>query len=391
MKKILLFFAVLCALFFNSELTQLFGITQKMTASSLLMIFFCIIYFDKKAINTGETYSYVKPLFVCGLFLTLFCVSKGYKLNYPINVFLLPSLYFVVLKKEMDDKIRNVLLLCIIIFFVSNCCLAFWEKIHEVNYFYELTDFEQKNISWAFRSSALLGHALINTIVIAPMSIFILTTKSISFRFRFIFFAMGLVAMFCFNSRSGILITIVCGAPLLYKELIRLSGAKRSIYILIVACLMAYLIEKVLNTDFGGRLMIYSSEGFLTDESSAARFDVIDFYRYMDWRDVVFGNPEKVEVISKILDMASLENGVVMILLSYGFFMGTFIVYSLWKFYYNLIRNNYKSLEAWLILVSFWGIGLTNPHLAFPLCWTYFFFCSITFGNKDGIDDAIVK
>lgn len=129
-----------------------------------------------------------------------------------------------------------------------------------------------------------------------------------------------------------------------------------------------------MNSDIGGRLVnLSSNQGFLNDSSSLARLEILDFVNYISLEDFLYGNPDGYERILVVMNLVGVENGFVTIVLYFGIIGGVLLFVFMNKFYWDNMKK-LGMLERSCIFICYWGIGFTNPHIAFALAWYYFFF-----------------
>lgn len=377
MRYIFFFLAMIFAVFGNTYISDYIGYTMRTTVAFTLLILYCLYKFTKReyAYQTDKTY---KHLIIVGLIIVIvhFLLGHDY-FQAMLTMVFIPCLFYIFFIR-LNKKERSIFRLALIILFLVNCSIAIWEH-HNQTYFiqHEISKIDLLE-SWSFRARALLGHPLANALIMSPMILYILISD-LNIKIKLVLFAIGEYALLCFNTRSGLLATTICALPLLYKEIKRQNKSVRKYYYITISIIGLLSLIYVPNNDIGGRLVnISSSEGFLSDGSSLARLEILDFADYISTDELMFGSPESYDKLLIAMNLMGVENGLVTLILTYGIFLGIALAFCLIMFYWKRMAHLGK-VERLCIMACYVGIGLTNPHIAYSLAWYYFLFDFIAF------------
>lgn len=372
LRYIYFFIAMIFAVFGNTYISDYIGYTMRTTVAFTLLLIYCIFKLSKGEYSHKLDKSYWLFLWT-GILLYLFHVILGHDyFQSMLTMVYLPCIFYIFFLK-FNTKERKIIQVSLLIFFVTNCIMAIWEHYH-VTYFipYEIPKIDLEE-SWTFRARAMLGHPLANALIMSTMIVYILASD-LDFKIKMFFFLLGEYALLCFNTRSGILVTTCCSLPIIIKNIKHKRKSTRKYYYFIIVGFLVYATSYVLNSEIGGRLVNLSSDqGFLNDSSSLARLEILDFVNYISLQDFLYGNPNGYERILVVMNLMGVENGFVTIVLYYGVIGGVLLFVFMNKFYWNNMKKLGK-LERCCIFICYWGIGFTNPHIAYSLAWYYFFF-----------------
>ena len=360
------------AVFGNSYISDYIGYTMRTTVAFTLLLIYCIFKLSKGEYSHKLDKSYYLFLWT-GILIYLFHVILGHDyFQSMLTMVYLPCIFYVFFLK-FNTKEKKIVQVSLLIFFVTNCIMAIWEH-YQVSYFipHEISKIDLEE-SWTFRARAMLGHPLANALIMSTMIVYILASD-LDFKIKMLFFLLGEYALLCFNTRSGILVTTCCSCPIIFKNIKLQKKSSRKYYFLIIFSFFVYATYYVLNSEIGGRLVnLSSNQGFLNDSSSLARLEILDFVNYISLEDFLYGNPDGYERILVVMNLMGVENGFVTIVLYYGIFGGVLLFVFMNKFYWNSMKK-LGMLERSCIFLCYWGIGFTNPHIAYSLAWYYFFF-----------------
>lgn len=360
------------AVFGNSYISDYIGYTMRTTVAFTLLLIYCIFKLSKGEYSHKLDKSYYLFLWT-GILIYLFhVILKHDYFQSMLTMVYLPCIFYVFFLK-FNNKEKKIVQVSLLIFFITNCIMAIWEHYH-VAYFipHEISRMDLAE-SWTFRARAMLGHPLANALIMSTMIVYILASD-LDFKIKMLLFLLGEYALLCFNARSGILCTTCCSLPIIFKNIKLQKKSTRKYYFLIIFSFFVYATYYVLNSDIGGRLVnLSSNQGFLNDSSSLARLEILDFVNYISLQDFLYGNPDGYERILVVMNLMGVENGFVTIVLYYGIIGGVLLFVFMNKFYWNNMKK-LGMLERSCIFICYWGIGFTNPHIAYSLAWYYFFF-----------------
>ena len=366
------FVAMIFAVFGNSYISDYIGYTMRTTVAFTLLCIYCIYKYNK-----GE---YVKKIdgtfwyfLTIGITIVVFHFLLGHDYFQAMLCMIFLPCFFSLFFDRLTYQELRIIRLTVIIFYISNCSMAIWEHYaHDYFIPHTVASIDELEI-WSFRARAMLGHPLANVLIMSPMIVYIMSSD-MKFYFRLLLLMFGVYALLCFNTRSGILTTMACCIPIIYMEIKKKKTTAKWLYTIIIFVSAVLATNYVLNNEIGGRLINLSkSEGFLTDGNSIVRIQILRFYEYIKIDDLLLGSPENSEHIMTSMGMMGIENGAIFIILYYGLLCGLPLIWILFLFYYKRM-GVLSNIQRWAILLCYWGIGMTNPHIAFYLSWYYFFF-----------------
>lgn len=376
MKKIFLFFSILAALLLNSNLANVFDWGEnRLTAALLLLTLFLAWELITRNIKFTRECLPEVLLLILGILLFIFGHLDNVNLFKKVYFFILVPYVTSIYLNTQNDKYKKTLQWCIFVALAIEIGMAVYERItlepllaDEEQYHFMNKDEDE----WSFRASALYGHPLASAMILCVINAFVLYSD-FSKRFKLIFLFVILVALFCFNERGNILITLLVAIVYFFRTLISIKPfVLRVSYMVAIFLAVLYSYNILESTDFGGRLF-HGDE--VVDESALYRLEAFSAFDELDKETLYWGfRNEKVE----LGNLSYAENGFINILLEYGLIFGIPILLLL--FYYILRRLRiYKITGAFIIMAVFLGIGMTNPHLANPLQWMYFIVCYYAF------------
>lgn len=244
-----------------------------------------------------------------------------------------------------------------VLFFVVECGLSIYEKL-TMNHYYKydsIDDFMATTASMddaaTFRSYALMLHPLFNANTVSVCLAFILCSKHIKNIYKFSFVALGLLALWGFNSRGAMIIWSII---LFYR--IALYKAKISYVITILIVLyfaLPTLIEWILFSGILGRL----AEFDFSDSSTLTRFEAYDAFFSAKWNfyDIIAGGREICYSGTQI----TLENGFLLDLGYWGLIVGSVKILGELLITYKAI-NKYSAKDKMLFMLAIWGVAFMN-------------------------------
>ncbi len=377
MRYIFFFLAMILAVFGNTYISDYIGYSMRTTVAFTLLILYCLYKFTKGE-YTNKTDNTYKHIIIVGVLIIIVHLLLGNNyIQSMLTMVFIPCLFYIFFIR-LNKKEKSIFRLALIILFLVNCSIAIWEH-HNQTFFikHEISKIDLLE-SWSFRARALLGHPLANALIMSPMILYILISD-LNIKIKLVLFAIGEYALLCFNTRSGLLATTICAIPLLYKEIKKQNRTVRKYYYITILLIGVLSITYIINNNIGGRLVnISSNEGFLSDGSSLARLEILDFVDYISTDELIFGSPESYDKLLIAMNLMGVENGLVTLILTYGIFLGLSLAFCLILFYWK--RMAYLgNTERICIMACYIGIGLTNPHIAYSLAWYYFLFDFIAF------------
>lgn len=266
-----------------------------------------------------------------------------------------------------DTNQKKIMRDIVILMFILVSFLAIYERIALVHFFplelaYEYASFEiDEDRLDLFRSSSLLGHPLSNALVITTVMSFILVSN-FKDHTKYILFAIGFVALLCFNARAAIafsvLALIMYECYNIYKR--RVSRGK-IILLSVLACGVIVAIPILIENGLGGRLFDDSSK---SENSILARIVVWELLGKLDISTIFFGlKGNLTDLAESVLGNVHVENWFILMAIKIGgIFSLIFIVLMILLLKKNLIGVNrfrkYFTLGITFLLAS------TNNSLA---------------------------
>lgn len=269
--------------------------------------------------------------------------------------------------KEKDFKFLKPAFYILILFFICNCFLSFYEKI-TMSYVFEISQKDEILQQQAggmlflygdegFRSFALIGHPLDNGNIMAFMTFIIFLTSCLNKYYKTILLLMGIASLFCFNARAALMISALLFVIItisLFRE------QKKNFYL--ASLLVVFAVFIVANFDvIGGRFIT----GSLNDDSAMVRFYSIKEFMSLTTTEFFWGG-HKPEFG---------ENGYLMTIEMYGIFVGLLkIVFEIF-FSYKAIGRSTGKIDKWVILLSLIAIGSTNNNLYYAKVFPFYLIC----------------
>lgn len=163
-------------------------------------------------------------------------------------------------------------------------------------------------LTWEWRSSALLGHPLANATLTGAylMMLFLGGGRDLPGPLRALFFAIQLPAMAVFGGRAALVFLLVFGAVLAFRNAVRVISGRRITLVgaatltFVLPAVAASVAALVVNGFFDRFI-----DRFFSDDGSAdARVSMLALFHEIPFRDIVFGpDPEQVATIQRIEGM----------------------------------------------------------------------------------------
>ena len=343
---------VFCLFFFQGTNVLLFFCYPIIYSNSviypgLLLILFCFL---KKGLGSISFHSIERKCLIISLLLALIQILiKGslYTVNF-LSVFIIPFLFTILLREEEVHgnivKTRKILLS----FFVINCTIAIIERLTTHVFFPSISndislDFTDTE---GFRSIALTGHPLTGAFFTLVSTTFILLSKN---RYKCIYVILGIIALFCFNSRAAILsMTIVLGAFFVRLFFDKRSNLLTRLSIIVILFISCFIVIFLINNNFGDRLLEFGS-----DNSSSVRFDNLLYIEKTDLETLLIGLNQREIVLAtdKFGGYTSIiENPWILYIMRYGLvIMATLIISYIYLF--KSIVYGYKFSTIMIIII----------------------------------------
>lgn len=377
MKDIFFVIASFSAIFLNSNLSVLLGYQNNVTTVAFLPLALFllgkllqgkILFFDKKNRKS------LHILFLSILLLVFKLTDGQYDMFKTILLFFfIPytfSIYLETFSLSQKKKLQKIIILLLIV----ECILSLYERVtytvllaNEDTY----SAINRAGDTWSFRASALFGHPLGNAMLVSVINIFILSSD-LPFIKRTIFFILALVALLCFNERGNIIITLIMSIPFFVSSFKKGNKKFKTIFILIGVPLFISSILYIAQSDLGGRL--FNEKSGKHDNSTMARLEALNSFAYLNSDELFWGSNNLSDNVASRMNLLAIENGIIAFLLDYGIILGIPLLIILISFQWDKL-SIYPIWNKWIILLLFYGIGITNPHLSNPLQW-FMFICT---------------
>lgn len=250
--------------------------------------------------------------------------------------------------------------------YILECCIAIIERLFYINIFQLgsgddiilTTEFSSEE----FRSIGLYGHPLQNALVVFVFIIFILIYEP-QIKKKFLFAGLGILAIFCFNTRAAMVLSVLCFILYLFYWIKsqKVSGQIKLITVLSIFILGLIIVNLYLSGAIGGRL---SSMGLYDDKSAATRVAAFAIFDYYDLKEFIIGvSYDDLQYIKEQIGLFAIENFWLNWLFSYGllFVLGLIIFYI--PFIKRLLKEE-TLLKKIYIVIPFIVLASTNPSLA---------------------------
>lgn len=360
---------ILVVLFFSTTLKGMAGLTNKYFFIFLIAV---TLFNAKKILFSLLDRKNTIMLLILVLSFLLVLFKKSISQPYTKVVFdlLIVPLIIALVADLFDEKQLRIVRTAMLVFYITECSIAIVERIWMINIFSnpfvsDLIDFYNMDEKYFFRSTALIGHPLRNSLVVSTAMAFISTDRFITIRRRLLLCALGLISLFCFNGRTAILIVAVTVVPYLSVEYLR-SHKTKFFYLIAIVALILVALQVLSTTSLGGRLF---HEG-LDDGSLDARILALTFNDYITSRELWQGGLELYGKVQEALGTPGVENGVVCLILSFGLAFTILLLPLLIIFHWKKLQS-YSLPAKWVIMIVFYIIGVANPNLSQQPGWIF--------------------
>ena len=358
-------------MFMTGTVCSMVGVANGNTFHLLVIAILCILNKNRLSLAFAkEKCLRAVLLFFTLLLVVTFVLSKNDFVG-TIGWLTIPMICGIVLSLDMTSlkKVQNVLF----VFFIVECLLSIYERKVGIAIFpyveddYYLSLVEQGQ-SWQFRSNSLLGNPLFNANFVSFVTCLLLCCDKLKVVYRYILALLGLFAILGFNARGA---TIATFALVLFKLFMILRSEKSKVnkylFYVLIGCSLYYAVDFVISSDWGGRLF----QDELMDGSAQTRLSFSEYFQQIS----LVSFPTWVSTVNKS------ENSYLFILISYGVFFGSLLIFYLLKFFFHLIKP-YKTHVKILLIISGIGVGSMNNNLAQPGLYSLFFIYLLAFRNE---------
>lgn len=347
-----------------------------------LIIYLLYAYYTKKVL-LRQKYDWIPILiFVFGLGIYVTAIINNIHSAEIDALRMYVALYPAAMYMEqMNDREKKSIKIIIWIILLVEILLSYYERYTVSNVFEseEFNLFTGAHGDIVFRANGLYYHPLSNSYIISIITIFIVCCKDYSLRTKFIVYIMSVISLLCYNSRGNVILTGIVCLPIFLSDLKRFNSGKR-IFTLIIAALAFYFgIDYIMGSDLGGRFVFFKENGGDDWGSTEARFEAFSAFDYLDTQQLLWGGYDLYDQLLLMMDLAGIENSYITFILRHGLVIGLPLLTLLISFVLIKLNQRYDKLSKWLIIGTFLGIGMTNPHLASCFPWMFFIFSYYAF------------
>ncbi len=387
---IVIYLFVFVSLFVTNPVSNLFGLPSRVFTFSFLLLAVVFIPAIWQGIIKVSNLQ-IQFVLVISALLILFKMSLGQSYTKEVILFSVVPIVATLVFSKNEQRHRKLFRILVFVFYFLECALAIIERSLNVNLLpFEMVEdvvefYNMRGETFEFRSTALLGHPLVNSLIVSMLTAFIVTDKTISLWGRSLLFSIGYVALLCFNGRAALIVVSVLLIPYLSHEIVKKSR-KPFISFFVVIAVVAGLFMVLYDSDLGGRLV---KEGF-DDDSSRSRLLAFNFYKHITTYDLWIGGHGLYNRVATALHTSGVENGVVCVILNYGLFFAVALLAALIAFHWKLLSVYSKSSRL-IILLVFFIIGSSNPNLSLSSCWLYWVIFYFAFAPISGFDKPSVR
>lgn len=355
---------ILLVFFVGDNILTTFGIP--LPQHKLILLLLCSLSLFKLKITYREFPQIIHLLVFCFVYTLFKVITGGQGGNTMMGVMvMLPILVYIAFRSL--EKPKNILTYKSILYigYLFECCISIAERILHMHFFKWQEDIEYALIDFdvtEFRSFGLFGHPLQNAVVVEVFILFILIYER-NIKRKYFLAILGVVAIFCFNTRAAIVMSSVSVAfyTLYWVRTERVSIHVKMALLIAFVAISAFVYHMFTQGLIGGRL---SSMGLYDEDSAGVRIEVWNIFNYYELKDFVFGISEKELVFLKSrLGLIAVENFWFNWMLTYG----VVFVVGLVLFYIPVFKKIFSGTSLFtsmFLTIPFITLASTNPSLA---------------------------
>jgi hypothetical protein len=374
-------FACFCALFITPSTAAYIDINSVVTLSYGPFLFILLgrtLFSNKTRILKKQGVELQLTFLFIAYTLTRLAINQTDYIQSAFSFLLIPVSIGIALSSA-SVKIKRNCVFIVLTFFVVECILAVYEKYTSMNLFPYRTGLENPYVTkedWEFRSSALLGHPLMNALCMSTILGFILVGR-FSYKLKIASIAITLLAILCFNARGATLVVFIYSTYFIVQNFVtrKRNLWRDTMHIFLFVCLGLSFFFLASHTSLGGRII---NQEKIIDGSAQTRLDVLKSFSYLKNYDLWIGNPDLYMPITNALGAAGVENSYVVIIIRYGLLMGIPIILCLF-WYVKKELEKYSRTDKLILTSSFLLVGSMNNSLSVPAPWIVFIICCKTF------------
>lgn len=260
-----------------------------------------------------------------------------------------PMMVLAILRSANIKTIKYLTYL-MFLFFLVECGVALLEAVTRVVIFDYKDMWNDGIMLYELRSHSLHGHPLQNAFIVSTMMIAVMLSK-LSLPMKYSLYFLGLMALFCFNTRSSIyLMGGVLGVGL-WRDLFlnkNVSVTKKILMFFFVWACLAYLFVQIETFELGSRLATKMNKD---DASSQARFLILKMLQDLTFVDLPFGTDGvQIEFLMKKNGLRFLENSLFIILYQFGILYLIYYIVLWAKKLFALCDSKYQFIMYMLVL-----------------------------------------
>lgn len=345
--------------FFSKNIIVEAGVNYRITDATILILSFLCLFYYKNSMGRRHKELYIIIVtFIAYSFYKMYSdPSEGTKvlglaLMLPVVTF--GGLIYYDSSTQRSISFWKDMLWILWGFYLVECNLAILERVIQYNFFnwqlpddiqYYSLDIEDSS----FRSFALLGHPLLNALIVSTIMSFILISK-LRLKLKFLLWGIGYIAIFSFNTRSSmvgnaLILVVYILHEILYSKQYTRKQKNGMLMFLVFSIIIGFVMVFVYGV--GGRLR---EMGLFDDSSAQTRIDVWSIFDVMPIREFLLGfDFDQVERIMVGAGIKVTENFWINYILRYGsIFLFIYIM-----LYYKLTKVLYQGYSRFHILITF--------------------------------------
>lgn len=338
---------VISYLHLNIEGDSILALSHYLTIPFLLLAYMLNIH--KISLYKYEKYLIIASCLI-GVFQKIF-MNKSAGMSFFINSVFEPLMLCALLRLFSSAQLKRLRF-----FLLSFICVEFLIAFYEYfsgNLLFAVSVDTLKMITGQeeMRAFALQGHPLQNSFLVSMIMCGILSSN-LNINFRYAFFFIGYLSLFCFNSRSSIYFMGIILLMNLWRDFVikKQSLWKKIFLFSFLGISITYLLIFVQSHNMGTRLAIGMDSN---DGSSYARFILVKILTSdMSIADILVGLPTTISTSFMVkYSLVAIENSVVNLIFGFGIIY-TILFFLYWfKIYKSINLNKFTLLCLVIIMV----------------------------------------
>lgn len=337
---------VISYLHLNIEGDSILALSHYLTIPFLLLAY--MLNINKISLCKYEKYLIIASCLI-GAFQKIF-MDKSAGMSFFINSVFEPLMLCALLRLFDSTQLKKLRF-----FLLSFICVEFLIAFYEYfsgNLLFAVSVDTLKMVTGQeeMRAFALQGHPLQNSFLVSMIMCGILSSN-LNINFRYAFFFIGYLALFCFNSRSSIYFMGIILLMNLWRDFIvkKQSLWKKICLFLFLGIVIFYLLIFVQIHNMGTRLAIGMDSN---DGSSYARFILVKILMSdMSIKDILVGVPTAMSTSFMVkYSLVAIENSVINLIFGFGIIY-TILFFLYWFKIFNSINSNKFPLLCLVIII----------------------------------------